>query len=131
MTDPLLSATARRYVARLTSAILPLADRLDRRFRTLLRQRGYNPVQSRSFLAITPAAASRAASLNQFLEQVEYNGRRLAKLNVQPGEAKQVLKAFAPLLDSAFPGPTRAGTRATLSGDSFGPERGFLSGSRA
>jgi signal transduction histidine kinase len=104
MTDPLLTAAARRHVARMTSAIAPLADRLDRRFRTLLHRRGYGPAQARAFLAITPAAASHLPSLNQFLEQVEYNGRRLAKFNVEPGEAKEILKAFGPLLDAVLPG---------------------------
>ena len=104
MTDPLLTAAARRYVARMTSAISPHADRLDRRFRALLRQRGHDAAQARAFLAITPAAASRLPSLNQFLEQVEYNGRRLAKLNVQPGEAKETLKAFGGLLDAVLAG---------------------------
>src|ERR1700733_14828801 len=104
MTDLILSAAARRYVARLNSAIAPHADRLDRRFRALLRERGYNPAQARPFLAITPAAASRLPSFNQFLEQVDYNGRRLAKLNIEPGEAKQTLKAFGPLLDAVLAG---------------------------
>jgi signal transduction histidine kinase len=58
----------------------------------------------RAFLAITPAAASRLTSLNQFLEQVEYNGRRLAKLNVQPDEAKETLRAFGGLLNAMLPG---------------------------
>ena len=80
MTDPLLTATARRYVRRMTLAIAAYADILDRRFRTILRQRGYNPSQVRAFLAITPAAASRLSTLNPFIEQVEYNGRRLAKI---------------------------------------------------
>jgi signal transduction histidine kinase len=104
MTDPLLTAAARRYVARLTSAIAPHADRLDRRFRTLLRKRGCDAAQARAFLAITPAAASRMPTLNPFLEQVEYNGRRLAKLNVGPGEAKATLAAFGPLLEGVLPG---------------------------
>jgi signal transduction histidine kinase len=104
MTDPLLTRAARGYVARMTSAIAPHADRLDRRFRGLLRRRGYDTDQARAFLAITPAAASRVASLKRFLEQVEYHGQRLAKLNVQPGEAKETLKAFGPLLDELMPG---------------------------
>ena len=104
MTDPLLAATARRYVARLTSATAAFADLLDRRFRTILWQRGYGPAQSRAFLAITPAAASRLSSLNRFIEQVAYNGRRLAKLNVGPSEAKETLKAFGPLLEAVLPG---------------------------
>jgi signal transduction histidine kinase len=104
MTDPLLTAAARRYVARMTEAITPYADRLDRGFRDVLRRRGADAARTRTFLAITPAAASRLPSLGHFLEQVESNGRRLAKLNVQPGEAKETLRAFGSLLDAMLPG---------------------------
>jgi signal transduction histidine kinase len=86
------------------SAIAPQANALDRRFRTVLRERGYGSAQSRAFLAITPAAASRLPTLSRFFEQVEYNGRRLAKLNIEPGEVKDTLKAFAPLLEAILPG---------------------------
>jgi signal transduction histidine kinase len=104
MTDPLLTAAARRYVARLLSAVAPHSAQLDRRFRTLLRKRGHDALQIRAFLAIAPAAASRLSTLGQFYEQVEYNGRRLAKLNVQPGPAKDALRAFGGLLDDVLPG---------------------------
>ena len=104
MTDPLLTTAARRYLARLTKAVAPHADRLDRRFRALLRRHGFNDAQARAFLAITPGAASRFSSLPPFLEQVSYNGRRLAKLNIQPGQAQEVLRLFGPLLDAALPG---------------------------
>jgi hypothetical protein len=43
-------------------------------------------------------------TLHSFLEQVEYHGRRLAKLNVEPGEAKATLRAFGPLMDAVLPG---------------------------
>ena len=85
-------------------AIAPTADRLDRRFAALLRRRRYNAAQIRAFLAITPAAASRLRSLPQFLEQVEYNGRRLAKLNVPPAAADEVLREFGGLLDPVLAG---------------------------
>jgi signal transduction histidine kinase len=104
MTDPLLTAAARRYVARLTEAIAPHAGRLDRRYGALLRQRGCDAAQVQAFLAITPAAASRLPSLAKFLDQVEANGGRLAKLNVQPAEVRETLKAFGPLLDAVLPG---------------------------
>lgn len=104
MTDPLLTPAARRYVARLLAAVSPLAGRLDRRFGALLRQRGFQPEQVRAFLAITPAAASPLPSLNAFLEQVEYHGRRLAKLNFQPEAARNVLRGFGGLLDEFLPG---------------------------
>ena len=85
-------------------AIAPAAGRLDRRFATLLRQRRYNALQVRAFLAITPAAASRLRSPAQFLEQVDYNGRRLAKLNVPPAAVNEVLREFGGLLHPVLEG---------------------------
>ncbi|HEX3743241.1 MAG TPA: sensor histidine kinase [Bryobacteraceae bacterium] len=104
MTDPLLSGTARRFVARMTAAIAPHADRLERRYRKVLRAQGFDAARMRAFLAITPAAASRLPALSQFVEQVEYNGRRLARLNVDPFAAKEALKTFGALLEAALPG---------------------------
>jgi len=65
-------------------AIAPRRRPLDRRFATLLASAAMMPRKFRAFLAITPAAASSLRSLPQFLEQVEYNGRRLAKLKRSP-----------------------------------------------
>ncbi|MGA2725160.1 MAG: sensor histidine kinase [Bryobacteraceae bacterium] len=104
LTSRLLTAAARRHVARMVRAIAPAAGRLDRRFAALLRQRRYDAAQIRAFLAITPAAASRLRSLPQFLEQVEYNGRRLAKLNVPPAAVNEVLREFGGLLDRVLAG---------------------------
>lgn len=103
-TSRLLTAAARRHVARMVCAITPAAGRLDRRFTALLRHGGYNAAQIRAFLAITPAAASLLRSLPQFLEQVEYNGRRLAKLNVPPAAVNEVLREFDGLLDPVLAG---------------------------
>src|ERR1035438_1225636 len=100
MTGALLTPAARRFVAAMARAIAPDAGRLERRFRKMLRARGYHAAEIRAFLAITPAAASRLRSLSRFLEQVQYNGRRLAKLNVQPAAVDEVLREFGGLLDS-------------------------------
>src|ERR1035438_1809319 len=91
----LLTPAARRFVAAMARAIAPDAGRLDRRFRQMLRARGYHAAEIRALLAITPAAASRLRSLSQFLEQVQYNGRRLAKLNVPPAAVSEVLRELA------------------------------------
>ena len=88
----------------LLRAIAPLATRLDRQFRACLRQSGRQPPVIRALLAITPAAASPLRTLAAFVEQVEYNGRRLAKLNLPPGEAVQILGEFDRLLDAALEG---------------------------
>jgi signal transduction histidine kinase len=102
MTEPHLTAAARSHVNSMTRAIRPHADRLERAFRKVLRTRGYPRAAIRAFLAITPAAAARLRTAAQFLEQVAYHGRRLAKLNVEPGEVQEVLREFGELLDGVL-----------------------------
>jgi signal transduction histidine kinase len=85
-------------------AIKPAAARLDRRLSAALRKRGHNGAQIRALLAITPAAAARLRTLPQFLEQVEYNGRRLAKMNVSPAQVQDALSDCGVLLDPVLAG---------------------------
>ncbi len=84
--------------------IEPQAGRLDREFTRLLRGQDYAPLAVRALVAITPAAASRLRRFDRFLEQVEYNGRRLAKLNVPVSQVQQALRDFAGLLDRVLGG---------------------------
>jgi len=84
-------------------AILPEADGLDRCFLKELR-RGHDVLTSRALLGCTPTAAARLRSLPQFLEQVEYHGRRLAKLNVAPAGAAESLERFDSLLSRRIAG---------------------------
>lgn len=100
--DFLLTTGARRHLRLLLRAIRPFADRLDRQFRAALRQRPYDAAQIRALLAITPAAASRLRTLDQFHEQVEYHGRRLARLNLPLGEVIEILSEFGGLLESTL-----------------------------
>jgi signal transduction histidine kinase len=69
-----------------------------------LRRRPYDAAQIKAFLAITPAAFSRLRSVRQFLEQVEYYGRRLANLNVPPGEVSEMLAELENLLEPIVAG---------------------------
>jgi signal transduction histidine kinase len=85
-------------------AIASFADQLDRRFSRILRSHGCDQAAARAFLAITPVAAARLRSLPRFLEQVEYNGRRLAKLNVAPAKVQEELRTFGTLLDPLLAG---------------------------
>ncbi len=102
--DSLFTTGARRHLRLLLRSVRPLADRLDRQFRNLLRQRPYDNAQIRALVAITPAAASRLRTLDQFLEQVEYQGRRLARLNLPLSEVGEILGEFGALLDHALAG---------------------------
>jgi signal transduction histidine kinase len=97
--NSLFTAAALRHVRLLLNAIRPLADRLDRNLRLYLRHSAYEPALVRALLAATPAAASRLRTIPAFLEQLEYNGRRLAKFNLPPGEVLEVLEEFDRLAD--------------------------------
>ena len=104
MTENPLTPAARRHILRMLRALAPFGSRLERSCRSLLRRRAYDAAQLRAFLAITPGAASRLRTLNQFMEQVEYNGRRLARLNVPPSEVNQVLQELGAILDPLLAG---------------------------
>lgn len=81
---------------RAADALAPHVERLNAEFRSQLSQ--YDARQRKALLEITPGAAARllaaGKSMPQFLEQVGYNGRRLAKLNVAPGEVLKALAAY-------------------------------------
>jgi signal transduction histidine kinase len=89
---------------RLAAMLRPDSPRLNRRFVRILRAKGYGRDAIRALLAITPAAAAACGTDPAFLEQVEYNGRRLAKLNIAPGEALDSLREFADLLQPKLGG---------------------------
>jgi signal transduction histidine kinase len=82
---------------------MPHAASLDRRFRQRLRDRHYDQKQLKALSAITPGAAARILGPGRapaiFLEQVEYSGRRLAKLNVTPADVVRALRIYDSLLD--------------------------------
>jgi signal transduction histidine kinase len=77
--------------------LLPSVGRLDHKFRRHWRS-SYNSRQLKALLQLTPSAAARLRSsggrLADFLEQVDYNGRRLAKLNVPPAAVLRALETY-------------------------------------
>ena len=100
----LLTSDARRHLWLLLRALQPLAKRLERRFRQRLAEHPYDAVQRRALLSITPVAAARLRTLDEFFERVEYHGRRLAKLNLPPSEVNQHLTQFGAEIQSALEG---------------------------
>ncbi len=102
--DSLFTPGARSHLRRLLSAIRPLADRLDRQFRASLRQCPHDALQIRALLAVTPTSACRLRTLDQFVEQVAYQGRRLARLNLPLLEVMGALGEFDTMLDGELAG---------------------------
>ncbi len=102
-----LSDQLRVHLHRLAVFLLPHAEALDRRFLAKLKRDEYAPKQFEpkirlALAAITPGAAARILASGQpplkFIEQVEYNGRRLAKLNLPPSSIVEALQEYDRLL---------------------------------
>ena len=102
-----LSDQLRVHLHRLAVLLLPQAETLDRRFLARLKRgqfesRQFEPKIRVALAAITPGAAARILASGQpplkFIEQVEYNGRRLAKLNLPPSGIVEALQEYDRLL---------------------------------
>src|SRR2546430_9871757 len=106
-----LSDQLRAHLVRLSTLIKPHSGYLDERFRQRLRARKYDQKQLKALSAITPGAAARILGGDRpaadFFEQVEYSGRRLAKLNMPPAEIISALHTYDlvlnPLLKRLLP----------------------------
>jgi signal transduction histidine kinase len=103
-----LSDQLRFHLHRLARFLEPQADKIDRRFLTRLREMGFEPQQRTALAAITPGAAARVLARElpalKFIEQVEYNGRRLAKLNLPPSAILEALQEYDRLLAPVLEG---------------------------
>jgi signal transduction histidine kinase len=106
-----LSDQLREHLQRLAVFLEPQVDRIDRRFLNRLRELEFEPQQRRALAQITPGAAARILVRDRpplhFIEQVEYNGRRLAKLNLPPSAILTALgeydRLLTPVLASLLP----------------------------
>src|SRR5580658_10433757 len=106
-----LSDQLRVHLHRLAVLLEPYTDKIDRKFLNRLRKLEFQPKQRLALAAITPGAAARILSLGQpplkFSEQVEYNGRRLAKLNLPPSAILEALEEYdlvlSPTLKALIP----------------------------
>jgi len=84
---------------------------LEREFLARQKKLGLDPRQRTALAAVTPGAAiqllSKGRELDAFLEQVEYNGRRLAKLTLTPNDVVEALadydRLLTPLIEKRYP----------------------------
>ena len=97
-----LSDQLRAHLERLAILIEPHTDKIERRFLGRLRALGFEPKQRIALAAITTGAAAQVLATGEpalkFIEQVEYNGRRLAKLNLPPSAILEALEEYDQLL---------------------------------
>lgn len=103
-----LSDQLHGHLQRLASLLDPHAGPLETRFLGALRKLRFDVKQRGALAGITLGAALRLLALGhpllKFFEQVEYNGRRLAKLNLPPsaivGALAEYDRLLAPVLNS-------------------------------
>jgi signal transduction histidine kinase len=102
----ILKDPVRKPLAGLAQWLCPLSDRLEKQFVDRLKGLRFEARQIQALIAITTGTAARILgpakgsrkSMLEFLEQVEYSGRRLAKLNLPPGGIQQALQEYDRLL---------------------------------
>ena len=101
-----LSDQLRDHLQRMSVFLLPHADALERRFLAKLERLRFPPRVRTALVALTAGAASRVLAKGipplKFIEQVEYNGRRLAKLNLPPSSIVEALQEYDRLLTPMF-----------------------------
>lgn len=99
--DPL-----KQPLGRLSKWLAPLSLKLEKQFASRLEQLQFDPRQVQALVAITTGTAARVLAAGgpgtrpilEFLEQVEYSGRRLSKLNLAPNGIQQALSEYDKLL---------------------------------
>jgi signal transduction histidine kinase len=106
-----LSDQLRVHLQRLAVILEPHTEKIERKFLSRLRTLGFEPRQRLALCAITPGAAAGILAQGhpalKFIEQVEYNGRRLAKLNLPPSAILEALEEYdlvlTPTLQALIP----------------------------
>jgi signal transduction histidine kinase len=97
-----LSDQLRVHLQRLAEFLSPHGEGLDRRFVARLKKLHLDPKIRSALVALTPGAAAKILASGKpplkFIEQVEYHGRRLAKLNLPPSSILQALQEYDRLL---------------------------------
>ncbi len=103
LTDELLS-----HLTKLGRVLTGQLDSLERKYLARLEKANHDAKQRRALAFITLGAALRFVKagterpLFAFLEQVEYNGRRLAKLNLHPSLVMKALAEYDRLLEEVL-----------------------------
>ena len=97
-----LSDQLRVHLQRLAEFLLPHTDLLERRFLAKLKKLQFEPKIRTALAAVTPGSAAKILANGdpplKFIEQVEYSGRRLAKLNLRPASIVEALQEYDRLL---------------------------------
>ncbi len=98
----LLNRELAARIRRIARLLEPAYPKLESAYGKLLERRGFDARESKALISITPAAAARLLgqrkSIADLFEQIEYSGRRLAKLDVAPAAVVESLSMFDTVL---------------------------------
>jgi signal transduction histidine kinase len=98
----LLSRQLRTQIRALARQMEPYARKLERSFMAEMRKLGWSAIQRQTLARITLGTAARMLAgrgpLAAFFEHLEYNGRRLAKLDLGRGAVVEALQSYDRLL---------------------------------
>jgi len=93
-----LSDQLRSKLTEIARRLAPHRARIEKRVHSARSVKGLDARQSAALRAITPGAALKILGegrpVGEFFEQVEYNGRRLAKMHLPPGTIVTELEKF-------------------------------------
>jgi signal transduction histidine kinase len=107
----LLSEDARRRLSQMARILVAHAETVDARLSAVFQNLRYSAAQQKNLMAIGPLATARMLAgqrpMSRLLNHLDYNGRRLAKLNVSPASVDQFLSECDRLLDSILNGEFR------------------------
>ena len=102
----LLSSQVRAQIQLLVRRLKPFVPRLERQFIREMRKLGFTPPQRSALVRITLGATAGLLAgrqpLSAFFEHIEYNGRRLAKLNLRRGAVVDALQSYNRLAAAVF-----------------------------
>jgi signal transduction histidine kinase len=97
-----LSDQLRMHLRKMAAMLNPHANWIERQFQRRLKELHLNALERGALAAITPGAVARILADGHapasFFEQVEYHGRRLAKLNLPPSQIIAALAEYDRLL---------------------------------
>ncbi len=97
-----LSSRLKQELRRFARYLQPHVNPADRRFKARLQELGFTAAQRSALVSVTLGAAARiiarSGRVGDLIEQVEYHGRRLAKLNVPPSDIVAALGEYDRLL---------------------------------
>ncbi len=103
-----LSGQLQSNLGRLAGLLRPAAAGLERQWLRRLRELGFDARQQKAMAGITPGAAAKILGarrpLADFIEQVEYSGRRLANLGLSPSRILRALRQYDGLINTLLGG---------------------------